>query len=389
MHRRQLNWIPLILIAAVLFSACGATQAEDVAPAPQEPAEEPIPADEETSTEAALPEEPTSILTVDALGRELQFDTVPEHIVITGKANWLIGHTLYLFPEADGRVLAWEERGGNTSDFLAAISPSFADVITLAQGASAEQIAPLQPDLVIMKSYLRENLGSPMEEIGLDVFYANLETPDQFYAEIEQIGAMLANPGHAAEIINFYRERVEMIETRVSDLDETERPSVLVIQRTATGEDVAFTVPPMTWMQTLEVTTAGGAPVWEEVTGNGWTTITFEQIAAWDPDVVLVIAFRGDPDALVAELESSPEWQALRATQEGQVYAFPADFRGWDLPDPRWILGTTWVAQTLHPDLFSDIDMMNEVYTFYTEMYGLTEDQVETIIVPMLMGDIP
>lgn len=341
----------------------------------------------------AVPEttaaDPAGITISDALGHVLVFESPPQRIVITGKANWLIGHTLYLFPEADGRVIAWEERGGNTSDFLSAISPGFAEVTALEEGAGAEQIAPFQPDLVILKDYLRDSLGNPMEEIGMNVYYANLETPEQFFAEITTFGELFNNPTHAEDIVRFYQDRLAVIENRIAALDDSEYPSVLVIQQTSTGEDVAFTVPPITWMQSLEVVIAGGDPVWDEVAGQGWTTISFEQIAAWDPDVVLVIAFRGDPDALVADLEASPEWQELRAMQEGQVYAFPADYRGWDLPDPRWILGTTWVAKTLHPELFEDLDMMDEVYAFFTEMYGMDTEQVDTIIMPMLMGDIP
>lgn len=368
MRSRRIVLIALALLTSLLLPACATTPAEE----PAQPAE------------AVL--EPYTV--TDALGREVTLPAIPEAIVITGKANWLIGHTVYLFPEANGRVIAWEERGGNTSDFLTAIYPEFADVISLAEGAAAEQIAPLQPDLVMMKSYLQENLGAPMEEIGLNTFYVSLETPEQFYAEVAQLGVLFDNVEHADDIITFYQNRVADIQNRIAELDADSLPSVLVIQRKASGEDVAFTVPPITWMQSLEVQLGGGVPVWEEVAGNGWTAITFEQIAAWDPDVVLVISFRGDPDALVAELEASPEWQELRAMQEGQVYAFPADFRGWDLPDPRWILGTTWVAQTLHPDLFDDIDMLDEVHTFFTEMYGMTEEQVDAIIVPMLMGDL-
>ena len=364
--------LSLTLLTALLLAACSTSAAEEPASESAQPAEEALESD----------------VVTDALGRELTLNAIPERIVITGKANWLIGHTVYLFPEANGRVVAWEERGGNTSDFLTAIYPDFADVIALAEGAAAEQIAPLQPDLVMMKSYLQENLGAPMEEIGLNTFYVSLETPEQFYNEVAQLGILFDNVEHADDIIAFYQNRVADIQSRIAALDADSFPGVLVIQRTASGEDVAFTVPPITWMQSLEVQLGGGVPVWEEVAGNGWTAITFEQIAAWDPDVVLVIAFRGDPDALVTELEASPEWQELRAMQEGQVYGFPADFRGWDLPDPRWILGTTWVAQTLHPDLFDDIDMMDEVHAFFTEMYGMTEEQVDSIIVPMLMGDL-
>jgi len=43
---------------------------------------------------------------------------------------------------------------------------------------------------------------------------------------------------------------------------------------------VAFNLPPMGWMQTLQIKTAGGSPVWADANpGNGWAKVNFEQIA--------------------------------------------------------------------------------------------------------------
>jgi hypothetical protein len=69
---------------------------------------------------------------------------------------------------------------------------------------------------------------------------------------------------------------------------------------------------PGSWMQTVQVEIAGGVPV-----------------------------FRSDPDPVMEQLKADPAWQGLRAVQNGELYAFPADFYGWDVPDPRWILGVT------------------------------------------------
>ncbi len=48
----------------------------------------------------------------------------------------------------------------------------------------------------------------------------------------------------------------------------------------------------------------------------------------------------------------------------------------------------TWAATKIHPDLFSDVDMMQEVYDFYGELYGMDKAVVDEHIVPELKGDI-
>jgi hypothetical protein len=51
-------------------------------------------------------------------------------------------------------------------------------------------------------------------------------------------------------------------------------------------------------------------------------------------------------------------------------------------------LGLTWCAKTIHPELFSDIDIYQEIYDFYGRMYRMDEAEVEEIILPQLSGDV-
>ncbi|MEA3355763.1 MAG: ABC transporter substrate-binding protein [Candidatus Bipolaricaulota bacterium] len=323
----------------------------------------------------------------DALGRVIAFDVLPERIVVAGKGSWMVGHPLYLFPEAVDRVVAMEVRRGSVSDFLAQIVPGFSELPHLETNAGPEQIAPLQPDAVVLKSYMRE-LGDSLELIGLPVVYVHLETPEQFFADIKTIGQLFDSPTRTDEIIAFYKQRLDKISARVDTLSAEERPSVLVIQYIERGGEGAFSVPPTEWMQTIQVKTAGGDPVWFEASGTGWQVVNFEQIAAWDPDKIFVVVFRSDPDPVMEHIRSNPNWQALSAVQNDELYAFPADFFGWDVPDPRWILGLTWCAKTIHPGLLSDVDIRQEIYDFYGQMYRMDEAEVEEIILPQLSGDI-
>jgi iron complex transport system substrate-binding protein len=139
----------------------------------------------------------------------------------------------------------------------------------------------------------------------------------------------------------------------------------------------------------MMVEIAGGIPVWEEATSSGgWTIVSFEQIAVWDPDKIILIDYFHDPRIAVAELVEDVKWQALSAVQTGELYAFPGDFLSWDQPDTRWILGLQWLASVIHPDRYADFDLVSDVRSFYEELYGVDAATFDTEILPLITGDI-
>ena len=134
---------------------------------------------------------------------------------------------------------------------------------------------------------------------------------------------------------------------------------------------------------------AGGAPVWKEAAqAGGWTVVNFEQIAAWDPDQIYVVSYQADSAEIVANLRDNPQWQALQAVQNGAIYGFPGDIFSWDQPEPRWILGVTWLAGKMQPDLLPDLDMQQEAVEFFSQLYGMDGAAVEATILPRLKGNV-
>lgn len=331
---------------------------------------------------------PSALTVTDALGREVTLAAPPQRIVVAGKATIMIVDALYLFPEGPQRLAAvgTTAQGG---DFLPIVDPNAAAKATLGAEAGPEQIAAAGPDLVILKSYLREKLGAPVEALGIPVFYVSLETPEQYFTELRALGRILGNPARAEEVVAFYRERTERVQKRVADIPDDGKPRVLVLQHSAKGGETAYAVPPAAWMQTLLVQMAGGRPVWLDVQGSGWTVVTLEQMAAWDPDQVYVVDYFGDPVQAVEGLRADPVARNLRAVQAGQVFAFPKDTYSWDQPDTRWILGLQWLASRIHPDRFADLDILQEFTTFYRTLYRLDDSAIEGQLRPLLRGSLP
>jgi len=327
------------------------------------------------------------ITVTDALGRAVVLPAAPQRIVITGRALFMIADAAYLFPGAAERIVGLGDASQGSRNFIQLIDPNYAQKQTLDRDAGAEQIAALQPDLVLLKSYLAESVGAPIEALGIPVVYIDFETPEQYVRDLAILGKVFGDEARAAEVIAFYQSKVEAITQAVQD---AARPRVLMLYYNDRDGNVAFNVPPLSWMQTQMVQMAGGQPVWADANpGRGWTQVTLEQIAAWDADQIFMISYFKNPGEVVSDLKADPNWQAIRAVKEGRLYAFPGDLYSWDQPDPRWLLGLTWLAGKLHPDLFPDLDITAAAKEFYATLYGLDAAFVEQHILPTFTGDIP
>jgi len=350
------------------------------------------------ATTPAVPEMPAAstaypvaaALTItDGLERTVSFKKMPERIVVAGKATALMVNTLYAFPEAVTKIVAIENRSQSPDKFISLLDPALTEKLTIEKNAGPEAIAPTRPDVVILKSSMKEKLGNPLEQLGIKVVYVDLETPGQFYRDVRVLGALLDNTARAEEIVSYYEGRVSKVTDALKDLAPEEKYPILLLQHSIEDNVVAFSVPPAAWMQTILTEMAGGTPVWKDSsTGSGWEVVTLDQIAAWNPFGIAIVDYNGGATEAVTAIKADPTWQSLEAVKTNHIYAFPMDYLSWDQPDPRWILGFTWIATLLHANKFPGFDITTEVISFYQTMYGLDEATIRAEILPLIKGDL-
>jgi iron complex transport system substrate-binding protein len=325
---------------------------------------------------------------VDATGKKISLARLPERIVVVGQGPFMPMHLLYLFPEAKDRLAGHEEKFKVANDFLPLVDPSFPAKTALATNPGPEHVAALNPDLVITKGNVPTPLGSSLSRLGIPVLHFGMENPDQFLKDVRTTGILFGNPNRADEIAQFYQARLELLAKGLEGVSEEQKPRVLVMGYNERGGKAAVQVPGRSWTQTIQTVMAGGNPVWldSSLSGEGWTVINFEQVASWDPDKIFIIpSFRLDRREVLKSFKEDRQWRMLKAARTNDMLLFPSDIFGWDSPEPRWILGMMWLATRIFPERFSHIDMKEEVYRFFTAMFGLERAAVDDAIMPLVM----
>jgi len=323
----------------------------------------------------------------DAAGRTIRLERIPQRILAIGHGPHFIAHLMFMFPESRDRLIGWERRGSKASDFIPMIDPDFEKRSFPDTNPGVEQIAALHPDLVLMRGMASDPKGEALTKVGIPVVYLGLETPEQYAQDISRIGHILGNSSRADEVNRFYQSRLDRISQALTGLRESEKPSILLAMTISRGGKIAVEVPAAAWIQTRQVLLAGGRPVWLKAAGvtSGWTVVNLEQIARWDAErIVLVVWYSMDARRTIEDLKADTRWRSLRAVQNGELKAFPSDIYGWDSPDPRWILGLTWLARTLHPARFKNLDMTTEIEAFFGELYGMSKKDVTAKILPAI-----
>jgi len=333
---------------------------------------------------AGLPAAPPITLT-DAAGKTVRLPALPRRIAAIGNGPYIIAHILYMFPEGRERLYAMEKKGSSASEFLPLIDPGFEKKVFFAPNPGPEAIAEVRPDLILTRGVTAGAKDAALAAIGLPVFHLGLETPEQYEKDIRNLGELLGNAARAGEIVSYFKAKTEGVGASLKGLNAEKKPRVLLALAIARGGRIAVEVPALQWMQTIQVNAAGGSPVWSEAAErtSGWTVVNLEQIARWNPDhIVLIFWHSMDPRKSLEDLKSNKLWSALKAVKTGRLYAFPADLYGWDTPDPRWILGLTWLAARFHPDRFPGYDVKREIEAFYEKLFGMEAKTVGTKILP-------
>lgn len=183
-------------------------------------------------------------------------------------------------------------------------------------------LASLAPDLIVTQELCAvcavsyDIVATAARRLSADPRVVSLEPSslEDVFSTILTLGDLAGARAGADALVRGLRERMIRLRERVQA--RTRRPRTLVLE---------WTDPPMSgghWTPGL-IEAAGGTPVLAHPGANS-QAISWEAIAAADPDVAIVAPCGYDlahAREAIAELDTVPQWRALRARSTGRAYA--------------------------------------------------------------------
>jgi iron complex transport system substrate-binding protein len=204
-----------------------------------------------------------------------------------------------------------------------------------------EEIARLQPDLVLAASLNTPEQIQSIESLGLKVFL--IPNPNDFnglYANILTVGQLTGHTGQAEQLVASLKQQVKVVEDNVAET--TSRPK-LFYELDATDPAKPWTAGPGSYIDTL-IKIAGGVNVASGLQSD-YAQISQEELIAANPDVILL--GDGAYGVTPAQVTARPGWGDIAAVKNNRVLTF--DDNLVSRPGPRLVDGLELIYKALHP----------------------------------------
>lgn len=307
-------------------------------------------------TENEESEDENTITIKDHLGREVIIEKEVERIV----SGYYITTSMMIALGLEDNVVGIEAKA-KSRNIYALAAPSFLDLpdVGTAKEFNLEGCIALQPDLVILPVRLKEAVES-LEKLGINVIAVNPEDMGLLIETLEIIGLATGTKDRADKLISYYDEKTSQI---INIAKNKEQKRVYI-----GGNSDFLSTAPKKMYQNYMIETAGGINVASDIDDTYWATISYEQLLAYNPDLMIIVPSANyTKDDIIKDNKLS----AINAVQNNEIYAMPDTLEAWDAPIPSSILGTMWLTSILHEEDYSYDEFKQDVVDFYKKFYNI------------------
>lgn len=212
---------------------------------------------------------------------------------------------------------------------------------------------------------LGDVLGEIIREDFIRGMHDRIQQIDSWIGLIEDLALRAGREEEGRELIAYIQERVDIITDASAHADN--RPDVYY----SMGYPL-FALNAERFETNL-VEAAGGTCVNKRIERKGkpGVNIPAEELNLFNPEYMFISGFLSSPASDYLQY-CATHGIATDATQTGKIFNVPA---GWDFGSPRWILGFMYIANTIHPEIFS-FDLEKEEQEFYRKFYGISSDDI-------------
>ena len=241
----------------------------------------------------------------------------------------------------------------------------------MAQTAEAEKILSCNPDIVISEFEDVEKEDALQEQLGVPVITLKAGSKgvfdDAFYGSMELLGAVFGKEERAAAINQYVQDQAEEIIARTIAIPEEDKPSVYVCGLGNWGTTDHL----MTAENYVSFQIANVKNVLTDTGTQGIQPIEEEKFVSIGGDMDMIIMDAAAVKNIKPLYQEDPTmFDTCKAWQNGEVYlemAYNAYYTNFEIA----LINTWFIAKTVYPEQFADIDMTAKTNEVTQVFYGM------------------
>lgn len=237
---------------------------------------------------------------------------------------------------------------------------------------NVEEVIKSKPDVVFLRK------GDEIDKIKeakipvVMINYKNNNISDVIDAVV-LTGKVLGDAEYkkAVQYKDYFNSNIKKISSITGKLKDSDKPKTIYLSISGETSVWGKNMP-----QDEAITIAGGINAAANDI-DGYKPVSMEQLLKWNPDVIIV-----EGDSNKSELTKTDAWKQLSAVKNNKVFTSPNGVFSWARLGSESALQLPWLAKTLHPDLFKDINIEKETKDFYSKFfeYKLTDNEISKIL---------
>ncbi|WP_419660777.1 putative ABC transporter, periplasmic binding domain protein [Desulfosarcina variabilis str. Montpellier] len=242
------------------------------------------------------------------------------------------------------------------------------------KGIPQEDAERVKPDLILME-------GTEKSAQCADAVQKRTHTPvivvDQDMHRYEEaftlLGYVLDADNQAGRMIGYLMKYLYPVHQKTSALSPEQQVKIYY----AHGPEALNTEPmgnkhvqPLSYIHAVNIFPKATSL---KIENKSYTT-TLDEIIRLTPDVILIATMRAEKRQTWNAIHDNSQWRQVKAVQTNHVYQIPWLPYSWfdRPPGSNRILGTVWLAKTVYPEMFADLDMTEAIQDYFQVFYHLS-----------------
>lgn len=245
------------------------------------------------------------------------------------------------------------------------ILPDWNNIICLGSNTSPvnkEEIIKLNPDLIVLPEHNWQNRIKDFEGTNIRTFvcFSKNENINSVKESMQMLAQLFNEKTRADDVCDKYNTIIDEVKNALDDV--TDKPSVAFMGT----EKYSLVSSHMLQNQMIEI--SGGQNISKDNNWDGlFENINVEILTDANPDYIFIPSYA---NYNVQDIFNDEKLSSINAIKNKNVFKFPSKLEPWDWPTCSSALGIAWMANKLHPNLYTIQNLNKNSIEFYNLLYN-------------------